>query len=135
MVQGEGENPAGRDHHDEVGNDVNRGRRPGFAGPAQGVGDHGLAAVENQRKGGKGDQRRCGGGEYGVIGENRRDRGGKKFYDPEFRSCTGLIVHVGKRKFGFEAADLAEFVTSQGIAGDGGGMATYPLGRSRRLSG
>ncbi len=40
----------------------------------------------------------------------RRDRGGKKFYDPEFRSCTGLIVHVGKTKFGFEAADLAELI-------------------------
>lgn len=41
----------------------------------------------------------------------RRDQGGKKFYDPNYKSCTRLIASVGQEKFGFEAKDLDELVT------------------------
>lgn len=40
----------------------------------------------------------------------RRDKGGRKFYDPAFRSCTKLIAHVAEAKFGFRAPDLDELV-------------------------
>ena len=40
-----------------------------------------------------------------------RDRGGKKFYDPNFKSCTRLIAVVGQEKFGLDTKDLEELVT------------------------
>lgn len=40
----------------------------------------------------------------------RRDTSGKKFYGPEFRSCTKFIAHIGAKKFGFHSPDLEEFV-------------------------
>jgi len=40
----------------------------------------------------------------------RRDRSGKKLYDPAFRSCTMFIATVARERFGFEAPDLAELV-------------------------
>lgn len=40
----------------------------------------------------------------------RRDASGKKFYGPEFRSCTKFIAHVGETKFDFRASDLQELV-------------------------
>jgi hypothetical protein len=40
----------------------------------------------------------------------RRDTSGKKFYGPEFKSCTKFIAHIGESKFGFRAPDLAELV-------------------------
>jgi len=40
----------------------------------------------------------------------RRDRSGKKLYDPTFRSCTMFIATVAREKFGYEAPDLAELV-------------------------
>jgi hypothetical protein len=40
----------------------------------------------------------------------RRDNSGKKFYGPEFRSCTKFLAHVGATKFGFKAPDLDELV-------------------------
>jgi len=40
----------------------------------------------------------------------RADKGGKKFYDPLFKSCTQLIASVGKERFGFSAPDLADLV-------------------------
>ncbi len=40
----------------------------------------------------------------------RRDSRGRKFYDPEFRSCAKLIAHIGATKFGFQAPDLDELV-------------------------
>jgi len=40
----------------------------------------------------------------------RKDRSGRKFYGPEFRSCTKFIAHVGATKFGFHCPDLAELV-------------------------
>jgi len=39
-----------------------------------------------------------------------RDRSGKKFYDPEFRSCTKFLAYIGKTKFGFESNDLEELI-------------------------
>jgi hypothetical protein len=40
----------------------------------------------------------------------RRDRSGKKFYNPEFRSCTKFIAETTARHFGFRAPDLADLV-------------------------
>ncbi|MGH9452574.1 MAG: phosphoesterase [Terriglobia bacterium] len=40
----------------------------------------------------------------------RRDTSGRKFYDPEFRSCTKLIAHIGSMRFNFHAPDLDELV-------------------------
>ena len=40
----------------------------------------------------------------------RRDTGGKKFYRPDFRSCTKLIAEVTAEKFGFHAPDLEELI-------------------------
>ena len=40
----------------------------------------------------------------------RRDTSGRKFYGPEFRSCTKFLAHVGATKFGFAASDLEELI-------------------------
>ncbi|HEV2494509.1 MAG TPA: phosphoesterase [Terriglobia bacterium] len=40
----------------------------------------------------------------------RRDTSGKKFYGPEYRSCTKFLAHVGGTKFGFKAPDLDDLV-------------------------
>jgi hypothetical protein len=40
----------------------------------------------------------------------RQDRSGRKFYDPEFKSCTKFIAHVARGQFGFQGADLAELI-------------------------
>ena len=40
----------------------------------------------------------------------RRDTSGKKFYRPDFRSCTKLIAEVTAEKFGFQAPDLEELI-------------------------
>lgn len=40
----------------------------------------------------------------------RRDRSGRKLYDPTFKSCTFFIRTVAKEKFGFEAPDLEQLV-------------------------
>jgi hypothetical protein len=40
----------------------------------------------------------------------QRDRSGKKFYDPEFRSCTKFLAYIGRTRFGFESNDLEELI-------------------------
>jgi len=40
----------------------------------------------------------------------RGDESGKKFYGPEFRSCTKFIAHIGSTKFGFHCPDLDELI-------------------------
>ena len=40
----------------------------------------------------------------------RRDQSGRKFYAPEFRSCTKLISHVGAAHFGCRFPELDELV-------------------------
>jgi hypothetical protein len=40
----------------------------------------------------------------------RRDRTGRKFFGPNFRSCTKFIAHIGETKFDFRAPDLDELV-------------------------
>ncbi|MFN0170364.1 MAG: phosphoesterase [Bryobacteraceae bacterium] len=40
----------------------------------------------------------------------RRDRSGRKLYDPSFKSCTLFIATVARRQWGFEAPDLADLV-------------------------
>jgi len=40
----------------------------------------------------------------------KRDRSGKKLYDPSFSSCTRFIAHVAREKFQWEAGDLKELV-------------------------
>ncbi|MBI4463572.1 MAG: phosphoesterase [Acidobacteria bacterium] len=41
----------------------------------------------------------------------QHDLSGKKFYDPNFKSCTKLIASVGQEKYNFWAPDLVELVT------------------------
>ncbi len=40
----------------------------------------------------------------------RRDRSGKKFYDPAYRSCTKFIAHIASRQFGYDPAHLEEII-------------------------
>jgi hypothetical protein len=40
----------------------------------------------------------------------RHDTSGRKFYDPEFRSCTKLISHIAETRFGFRLPDLDDLV-------------------------
>jgi len=40
----------------------------------------------------------------------RQDRSGKKFYGPDYRSCTKFIVETCQAKFGFSAPDLDDLV-------------------------
>ena len=40
----------------------------------------------------------------------RADQSGRKFYGPEFRSCTKFIAHIGTSKFGFQCPDLEELI-------------------------
>ena len=44
------------------------------------------------------------------AGHFRQDHTGKKFYGPDFRSCTKFLAHVGADKFGFKAPDLDEMI-------------------------
>ena len=39
-----------------------------------------------------------------------RDRSGKKFFDPSYKSCTKFLATVARERFGFEARDMAELV-------------------------
>lgn len=56
----------------------------------------------------------------------RLDSTGKKFYDPEFRSCTKLIAHIAATRFAFQAPELDEMVRWADII-DG---AQYPDART-----
>ncbi len=38
----------------------------------------------------------------------RQDAGGRKFYDPESPSCASFIAHIGRERFGFDSAPVAE---------------------------
>jgi hypothetical protein len=40
----------------------------------------------------------------------RHDASGKKFYDPNYKSCTKLIADIAGKKFGFDSAPLAELI-------------------------
>jgi hypothetical protein len=40
----------------------------------------------------------------------KRDRSGKKFYDPNYKSCTKFIADITSRHFGFNPAPLAELI-------------------------
>jgi len=55
-----------------------------------------------------------------------RERDERKMYDPSFRSCTSFIAAVARRKWGFQAPDLAELVSWAEII-DG---AQYPDARA-----
>ncbi len=39
-----------------------------------------------------------------------RDRSGKKFYDPEYKSCTKFLATIASEKFEFNAEPLAELI-------------------------
>lgn len=39
-----------------------------------------------------------------------RDKSGRKFYDPSFRSCTKFIAHIAAEKWDFHAPDLDDMV-------------------------
>lgn len=36
--------------------------------------------------------------------------GGRKFFDPQYRSCTGFLAHIGATRFGFDTTPLAELI-------------------------
>lgn len=40
----------------------------------------------------------------------RRDRSGRKFYDPSYKSCTKFVATIASEKFGFDARPLAELI-------------------------
>ncbi len=40
----------------------------------------------------------------------RQDHSGKKFYDPNFKSCTKFLATIATEKFGFDAKPLAELI-------------------------
>ena len=40
----------------------------------------------------------------------RHDQSGKKFYGPDFRSCTKFIAETASKHFGFQAPDLEDLV-------------------------
>ena len=40
----------------------------------------------------------------------RSDRSGKKFYDPEYKSCTKFLATIASEKFGFNAEPLVELI-------------------------
>jgi hypothetical protein len=39
-----------------------------------------------------------------------QDRSSRKFYDPDFKSCTSFIAFIAEKRFGFDAAPVAELV-------------------------
>jgi hypothetical protein len=40
----------------------------------------------------------------------KRDTSGKKFFGPEFHSCTKFIAHIGATKFNFHPTDLQDLI-------------------------
>ncbi|HEV2387921.1 MAG TPA: hypothetical protein VGS20_11775 [Candidatus Acidoferrales bacterium] len=40
----------------------------------------------------------------------RRDRSGRKFYDPTYKSCTKFLATVAAQKFGFDTRPLADLI-------------------------
>lgn len=40
----------------------------------------------------------------------KHDHSGKKFYDPDYKSCTKLLADVASAKFGFDPKPLAELI-------------------------
>ncbi|MGH9747140.1 MAG: phosphoesterase [Candidatus Acidiferrales bacterium] len=40
----------------------------------------------------------------------RQDHSGKKFYDPNFKSCTKFLATIASEKFGFDAKPLADLI-------------------------
>ncbi|HMK30758.1 MAG TPA: DHH family phosphoesterase [Terriglobales bacterium] len=56
----------------------------------------------------------------------RNDHGGKKFYDPDFKSCTSFIAQTTERVFGFDPRPVAEVIRWADII-DG---ALYPDART-----
>lgn len=40
----------------------------------------------------------------------RQDRGGRKFYNPDYKSCTLWLATVAQEKFGFDPRPLAELI-------------------------
>ena len=39
-----------------------------------------------------------------------QDQGNRKFYDPDFKSCTSFIATIAEQRFGFNPAPVAELV-------------------------
>ncbi len=39
-----------------------------------------------------------------------RDESNRKFYDPDFKSCTSFIAMIGQQRFGFDPAPVADLV-------------------------
>jgi hypothetical protein len=39
-----------------------------------------------------------------------QDQSNRKFYDPDFKSCTSFIAMIGQQRFGFDPSSLADLV-------------------------
>ena len=39
-----------------------------------------------------------------------QDQSNKKFYDPDYKSCTSFLAMIGQQRFGFDATSVAELV-------------------------
>ena len=39
-----------------------------------------------------------------------RDQSNRKFYDPDFKSCTSFIAMIAQQRFGFDPAPVADLV-------------------------
>ncbi len=57
-----------------------------------------------------------------------RDESNRKFYDPDFKSCTKFIAMIAQQRFGFDPAPVADLVHWTDII-DG---ALYPAARQDR---
>jgi hypothetical protein len=55
-----------------------------------------------------------------------QDQGNRKFYDPDFKSCTGFIATIAQQRFGFDPAPVADLIEWTDVI-DG---ATYPDART-----
>ena len=40
----------------------------------------------------------------------RRDQSGKKFYDPQYRSCTQFIADTTRERFGYDPSEMSELI-------------------------
>ncbi len=45
-----------------------------------------------------------------LQGQSDGSMSNRHFYDPKYISCTGLIAHIAKTRFGFDAAPVADLV-------------------------
>lgn len=48
--------------------------------------------------------------EHFLASQNRPDRELRKFFDPDYTSCTSFIAHIASTKFGFDTKPVADLI-------------------------